>query len=37
MHQESKYAISKGSEQNTSSNLFDRVLNIPQFQNMSGF
>ena len=37
MYQESKYAIRKGSEKNTSSYIFDRVLNIPRFQNMSGF
>ena len=37
MYQESKYAIPNGPEQNTSSYTFDRVLNIPRFQNMPEF
>ena len=37
MYQEPKYVILKGSKQNSSSNIFDRVLNIPRFQNMQGF
>ena len=37
MYQESKYAIvTKGSEWNTSSYIFDRVLNVPRFQDMLG-
>ena len=36
MFQESKYAILKGSEENTSSYSFDRVLNTPRFQNTPG-
>ena len=36
--QESKYdKVAKGSEKNASSHIFDRGLNIPRFQNMSGF
>ena len=37
MYQESEYTILKGSEQSTSSYIFDKVLNISWFQNMSGF
>ena len=37
IYHESKYAILQGSEWNTSSYSFDRVLNIPRFQNMLGF
>ena len=36
MYQEFKYAILKSSEY-TSSYIFDKVLNIPRFQNMSEF
>ena len=37
MYLESKYAILKRSESVTLSYMFDRVLNIPPFQNMPGF
>ena len=37
MYQESHYAIVRVLNINTLSYLFDRILNIPPFQNMSGF
>ena len=37
MYQEPKYVILKGSEPNTALYIFDRVLNVPRFQNMPGF
>ena len=35
MNQESKYAMLKGSEQNTLSYIFDEVPNVPRFRNMN--
>ena len=37
MYQYSKYALLRGSEENTSSYIFGRGMNIPRLQNMSGF